>query len=266
MNKSSKSHRIIVFAALCCAALTILGLFALRGVRSRQIPPRAVNAVSNIRALQIVSTATTQVGENVNLHVTVKNVSEKGIVEYAFIKRDGSMMSTSGATTGWILAPGSEDTIIVSLSPREGQETILFAALFEDGTGEGDAKELANMRDYRVGVAHQFGRALAILQQKKNASDNGQAAAVLDQLDKQFSELPEEEVSENVSPAMASGIKHAKQFVLQYKSSRQRLEVDNATALQAIREDSDRLLGEIEKALSKIHQRPSDSQRSPNRR
>jgi hypothetical protein len=222
-----------------------------------------MHAASKIQALQIISTTTEQFGERTLLHVTVSNVSDKGVVEYAFVRKDGSMMSTSGATTGWILAPGERDAITVPMSPNEGEVATLFAALFDDGTGEGDPQEVTSMRDYRAGVARQFERATAIIRQKKNVRANAQAVAVLDELDKQLSELPEEPVSEAVSPRMAFGIGDAKQFVLQNKPSRERLKADNSAALQGIQADTDRLLGDMEKALTKIHHQPSDLQHSP---
>lgn len=92
--------------------------------------------INNTRALQTMSMTDAGVtGDGRReFRVVVKNVSDKEVVEYIFLRADDSTLRTSGATTGWGLPPGSTDAVTVRLA--DGEVLTLSAALFEDGTGE----------------------------------------------------------------------------------------------------------------------------------
>src|SRR5919112_3231735 len=163
-----RNSRLIVSACACVFAL--LGLSILGTPRQQAYRPQADKPhISNeTQALRVASfTDLGGAGQKHTFEIIVENVSDRPVVEYTFSKRDGSALTTSGATTGWALAPGESDVVKAEL---EGEESLTLAALlFADDTGQGDAGEVARMKDYRKGVEEQYLRALPMLREAKNA-------------------------------------------------------------------------------------------------
>ena len=241
-------------ACVCVVALTGLSIRTKGGQQDNQQPKNIERVVNNIQALQVESVTDAGVVGNGQrmFKVAVVNASGKGVVEYIYLKKDGSTLRTSGATTGWGLAPGETDVVTVSVS--EGENLTLAAVLFADGTGEGDAHELARMKDYRAGVQEQYKHAEPILRQVMKAPDTGDASLILQSLENQLSALPLPPAGGNVSPDKASGMHDAKQFIeLSIKPDKNRQSPDGVQ-LKEVQSKVGQVLKHVEKALTKFRQ------------
>lgn len=253
---TSTRTRLFTALAACFVAFAAVSLWGTtRGQHSRYGQNDAARVENKTQSLQVLSISVADIAGpgTPTLKITMLNISNKGIVDYVFLKKDGSTTTTSGATTGWWLAPGETDTFTMPVGPDEEVLT-LSAVLSEDGTGEGNPQEVSEMKEYRAGVGKQFARLVPLLQRAKNAPQSARARVVLEDLKKQVSALPDESVGPNIPRGMSSGLRHAKQFVLtQLKSSENELKgADDAAALQVVQTDVDKVLRQVEKALSKL--------------
>jgi hypothetical protein len=215
-----------------------------------QISPQS-GVKSSVEALTASLVETENTGVNRLHKIQVTNVSDKGIVAYAFLKKDGSTLTTDGATTGWVLAPNDSDAVTLTTGPSEELDVTLFASLSEDGTGQGDFREVSRMKDYRVGIARQFERAIPLLRAVRAGSGSAAADRAVTELRSKLVALPEETPGESVSPGMSSGIHHAKQFMLhQLRQPQGKIQAGTNEGLTPA--DVSRVLTKVEGALSKI--------------
>ena len=200
--------------AACAGLVALFGLSILGSPRQQAHQPPAGKAQVNneTQALRVVSFADQGVsGQRQTIQIVVENVSGRPVVEYTFFKGDGTALTTSGATTGWALLPGETDTVKAEL--KAGESLTLAALLFADGTGQGNAEEIARMKDYREGVEEQYRRALPILNRAKNAPAAAEAKEVSDALSRQLSSLPVPAAGGGSSAGKAAGSHDAKQFI-----------------------------------------------------
>lgn len=257
MSSKSRSRFIIIFV-VCLIIATAISSQATREKQTGTI----VRVENKLHVLQIVSIREINLGNGMNhvFNLEVMNTSDKAVVSYVLLNKNGSSVTSTGATTGWSLAPGETNIETVSVNGNE-YPPILFAALLEDGTGDGDPQEVSRMRDYRAGVEKQFQRAIPILQGAKNAPESAQASAVLDELQSRLSALPEEAVGPNVSLGMASGIQAAKEFIIsiQLKSLKNKLKDNNEIKLQTVQLDFSEILTRIEGAQTKLQSEKSST-------
>ena len=250
----SRLYRPLTLSLIVCATL---GFWGTRGQQKKPLANDATGIENNIQSLVVVPAITDANETRSLLKLKVTNVSKMNVTAYAFLKKDGSTLTTDGATTGWALAPGGTDVVTLSADTGEGAAPSLHAVLFEDGTGEGDLNEVSRMRDYRIGIAKQFERAIPLLNKVNSAPESVDAEALLDELQNELAALPEEAVAQNVSPGMASGIQHAKQFVLsQIKQSKEKIQRSNSPH-RVVKDDVSRVLSNLERARTKIH-KPSE--------
>jgi len=254
MNTKSRSSLIIAII-VCLIAITAISSRATR----EQQTDTTVRVENKLHVLQIMSIRQVPLGNGMTrvFNLEVMNISDKAIVSYVLRNKNGSSITSTGASTGWSLAPGATNIDTISVNGNEGLP-ILFAALLEDGTGDGDSQEVSRMRDYRAGVEKQFQRSLPILRGARNTPESARASAVLDDLQNRLSALPEEAVGPNVSPGMASGIQHAKEFIIfQLKPLKNKLKDSNGINLQTVQTDVGELLTHIEEAQAKLQNEKS---------
>lgn len=213
----SRRLGLLLLTAVGVCLLIVSGARAWRS--GGQQPAQAGNALARVvnktEALQVVAVTDANAGGDAArsaLRITVKNVSGQGVVEFTFVKADGSELLTSGATTGWELASGESNTVTVSVSPGGAEVVTLAAALFEDGAGQGLPQEVARLKDYRAGVREQFERAYPALRRTAEAPAE-QLPSAIPTLQARLSELSEPKAGGDVSPDKASGLRHAKEFL-----------------------------------------------------
>lgn len=206
MNKSRLA------LGVCLIILTVVTVLATRPQQAYQHVPEVKPVINETQALRVASVIDQRnVGTKHSFEISVMNVSDKAIVEYTFFRKDGSALTTSGATTGWSLAPGESSVLKADLEP--GENITLAALLFADGTGQGDAGEINRMRDYRTGVEEQYRRAVPILNQAKGSPAVAEAAAVAMALRQQLDSLPVPQVGLGFSAGKSAGLHDAKQFI-----------------------------------------------------
>lgn len=245
-----KNSRLVI--GICLTVLVVAGVLGTQSQQAYRHAPEMGTVNNQTQALQVSSfTDTGGAGAKHTFEVSVVNVSDKTIVEYTFFKKDGSAVTTSGATTGWGLAPTETDVIKVELNPEES--LTLAALLFADGTGQGDAQEVARMKDYRKGVEEQYQRAVPILNQAKGAPSSAEAKNVSDALRQQLSSLPVPSVSESISPGKAAGLHDAKQFIEVQVTPLQSKQGEKPVSLEMLRSRVGQALGHVEKALTRFH-------------
>jgi hypothetical protein len=248
----------VLFAAI---VLFVVSLSATGGLKQplTSHPLSAQNGVENRTTSLRINAVTPSflIGRTV-LAMSVQNISDKPIVEYTLVKQDGSSLSTSGATTGWELAPGAQDIVNVSILGSNSQKVVLSALLFEDGSGEGDPDEIAYFRHYRDGVRDQYTRALRIIQWLNNGRTN--AAEMFRELSSILSSLPDD--AETKALGVAAGMRAAKQFILgQLASSRKSLEKTGDIDPEVLKDDLDRVTAHAEKAIGKISKQAAHLER-----
>lgn len=238
--------------------LILLMVVTVLGTRSQQAFHRApeIEPVNNqTQALRVASfTDRGGAGAKHTFEISVVNVSEKAVVEYTFFKKDGSALTTSGATTGWSLAPNESDVIRAELEP--GENITLAALLFADGTGQGDSQEITRMKDYRDGVKEQYQRVAPILAEAKIASAAAEATHVAAALRQQLSSLPAPRVGGGVSPGKAAGLHDAKQFIEAQIIPPSGQQGEKTVSPEILRSRVIQALGHVKKALARFHGDP----------
>jgi hypothetical protein len=245
--------RLLLVLSLSLIPVIAMSIWRTGGQQAGQRENLMERVINKIQALQVISVEEVgdRSGERLFLRIAVLNTSDKGVVEYTFLKEDGSALTTSGATTGWQLSPGETDTVSVSLK-RTGNLT-LSAAVLEDGMGQGDPQEVSMLKRYRAGVEKQYKRALSILRQALYLSSPTKASALLETLEVQLEALPVEPVGENIPSGMSSGIHSAKQFIKgQIQPSKEKLKKSGDVGLGTVKADINRALEFVEKALAKF--------------
>lgn len=249
-----KSSRLVL--GICFIVLMVMSVLSTSSQQAYQRAPEVGTVNNETRALRVASfTDHGGVGTKHTFEISVVNVSDKVVMEYTFFKKDGSALMTSGATTGWSLAPGESDMIKAEL--EQGESITLAALLFADGTGQGDAEEITRMKDYRAGVEEQYRRAVPILNQAKGAPAAAPADSVVATLRRQLASLPVPPVGVGVSPGKSAGLHDAKQFI-EVQVTRPQGDPDEKTvSLETLRSRVNQALGHVEKSLTKFHGGPT---------
>lgn len=248
-----KRSRLVL--GICIIVLMVVSILSTRNQQAYQRASEVGPVNNETQALRVASfTDHGGVGTKHTFEISVVNVSDKAVVEYTFFKKDGSALTTSGATTGWSLAPGESDTIKADLEQRES--ITLAALLFADGTGQGNAEEITRIKDYRAGVEEQYRRAVPILNQAKVAPAAAEANSVAAVLRQQLASLPVPPVSVGVSPGKSAGLHDAKQFIEVQVTRPQGKPDEKTVSLETLRSRVNQALGHVEKSLTKFHGDP----------
>lgn len=132
------------------------------------------------------------------LKLTVRNGYDKPVVAYSFRQLDDSIpktdisgIKTDGATIGWKLAPDQTDVTRLSVAAKGEAVLILMAVLLEDGTGDGDADELAYLKNYRAGVKQAYQQIVPMLRQASASNKTDNADAMLQSLKNEIEAIPQ---------------------------------------------------------------------------
>jgi Cu/Ag efflux protein CusF len=248
-----KYPRFLLATGVLAVALISMGVSGTQNQQTYQ-PATDVGHVDNeTQALQVASVTDTRSGEGKHtFEMSVVNTSDKAIVEFTFFKKDGSALTTSGATTGWSLGPNESHLVTVKLDG--GESVTLAALLFADGTGQGDTQEIARMRDYRNGVEEQYRRVAPTLSRAKNAAVDADANAVSALLHQEISSLSMPAVGGNISVGKAAGLRDAQQFI-ETQIDRPQSQSDGKTIrLEVLRGRASQALEHVEKSLTKFNE------------
>jgi hypothetical protein len=136
--------------------------------------------------------------------VTVRNGYDKPIVAYSIRIEDNSedkdtisAVERGGLVDDWSLLPRATD--IAHLSASSGGSIVLtiYAVMFEDGTGDGDADDLGRLQDARAGVKLAYQRIAPILRRAANANKESASDEVTQSLDAEVASISDKEVPMN---------------------------------------------------------------------
>ena len=196
--------------AIVCACLGVLlgiGIWASAHKISQisSIQEFEPTIVNKTKALEIVSTTKILTGQEYVFRVTLKNVSAKNILSITYLA--GHAVNSDGyAFSEKLLEPGGTaeeyipfENLQTPASFSEREPDLVFAAVwFEGGTGDGDPKFIAQLRDESEGIKEQAGRILPLLR-KALQNPQIQEDQVLTDLESQISHLPTEDGSASQS-------------------------------------------------------------------
>jgi hypothetical protein len=189
-------------------------------------------------SIQLLVVSQEDMGDQVLITLQVINAGSKPLVAYTLMKQDRTMLTTNGATTGWMLDPRATDTVRLMM-PKTDRRLTIRAAVFDDSSGEGNSQTVKEILDYRIGVKAQFDRAIPLLRALQNGVQAARLASVRDILN-----LPDRVEGVNPSVSKSEGARHAKQFILG------KLDLSNETS-HSLHEPNRSRLDETVKSLEK---------------
>jgi len=168
-----------VFVLLCLRALIIAGTSSSQSSRTKS----DIKIVNKTTTLEVLSVKPTDHNTQV---VSLKNISSKALNGYAGVV--GNSRITVDISSGdRVIAPGQTDELEIPIDPSHPNITIL-AAMFADGSIEGDEAVVAELTEWRLSLKKQLSRSLSVLDAILESSDVD-AEKALDSLESQFSSL-----------------------------------------------------------------------------
>jgi hypothetical protein len=194
-------------------AVTILLVFAgLLFSSSRHTKSQSGNAtgtvlINNTQSVEIVGLQRSGGA----LVAPLKNISQKDLNEYSIGASGHGRVTKDTSTGNRVIAPGESDQVEVIVGSDVPANFIVFAAAFTDGTVEGDAQIVTELKLERAGHKAQLIRMLAAINDTLNSSDAASAAA-LQRLESRVSSFPPEQ--QITKPVEVSGLKPAKDRLL----------------------------------------------------
>jgi hypothetical protein len=204
---------VIVFAFISITYLLVLAVPRETHVHYPQSNDLEVS--NRTRAFQVISAIRS--GEDVR--VSFKNGYNKTINAFTLSGGSNSGVQVDFTNSDTAIAPGATynyRTAAASLEPSVSAvkplNLTVLAVVFEDGTSDGEANAIADVKNRRSGEKVALARIIPLLDQTLAASDADLPAA-LDRLKAQISSLfPDSEQGQ--SPEIAGGILHGKGDVL----------------------------------------------------
>ena len=174
-------------------------------------------------------------------HVVMRNVSAKPINEYVIVA-GGQWVATELSIGNRAIWPGAEEDHEFFIPPNASPDLTIRAVMFTDGTGDGDATEVAQAQHERSELKLQLSRGLAALNRVLDATDKSYAdsAMSLDDLESEFRALsirPQTRPSQGI--IRGPGLYHGQQDLLnelQWLRNRQIQSPDQRKYLIELRE------------------------------
>jgi hypothetical protein len=162
-------------------------------------------------AIKIINKTTTleRVGltrkEPNHLILVLKNVSSKNLNGFAVALNDGMLIVDISSGDRFVSPAQTTDLEIPFTSPS--LDIVILAAMFTDGSIEGDPATSTELKDRRLGLKKELIRAVSVLDEIL-ASEDADAVTALDRLESKLSSLaPESDVTR---PQLGSGAQDAK--------------------------------------------------------
>ncbi len=192
------------------AAIFIAGLmFTAWPSSGRRTQDKGIAVANQTTAFQVE----TAVADEHNLHLKLRNVSDKAINGYTLAVGSASIIQTDYTISGFTIAPGEleERTFPLSLSTSSKEISTRIevqAAVFSDHTYNGSITAANAIINRRLGLKTQLQAVLGMLDMTlKSPSKN--LSTPLSQLESQITFLPEEQQGSS-SHAFKEGLRDAK--------------------------------------------------------
>lgn len=180
--------------------------------------------------------------------LSLQNTSDKPINGYSIAVGAKSKLVVDLTIGDRVISPAEVVTVRIAASNLQTQgaaarRITILAALYEDGTGDGDPQAIAETRHRRIGVKSQLQRVLPLLQATLTQS-HLDAPGALRSLKEQISSLPVE-ASGELPPRASAGLRSAKEDVLVALN-----QLDSSGG--GFQEHLTRLKGAIERRLARL--------------
>jgi hypothetical protein len=185
----SRRYLLVVsaFALLCFGVLIVGG----RPSRSQSSTKSDIKVINKTATLEVLSVRPTD--HNLQA-IVLKNVSSKPLNGYSVAVGNGRI--TIDISSGdRVIPPGQTDELEIPIDLIRPDITIL-AAMFADGSIEGDEAVVAELREWRFALKKQLSRSLSALDATLESPDVN-AEKALDRLESQFSSLDPDSVIES---------------------------------------------------------------------
>ncbi len=219
-----RGHPLIVaatslFFLLAIGAFVVSGLLLRAAVRKADAagtrPLATPKVTGKTDALQVEIWEPRPTGNGV-WHVVMRNVSAKPINEYVIVA-GGQWVATELSIGNRVIWPGAEEDHEFFIPPDASPDLTIRAVMFTDGTGDGDATEVAQAQHERSELKLQLGRGLVALNRVLDATDKSYAdsAMALDDLESEFRALsirPQTRPSQGI--VHGPGLYHGQQDLL----------------------------------------------------
>ena len=185
LAKSRRSLLLVsAFAPICFGALLVgVGPSQPQGWKQSRLQSSAQKDIKIINEATSLDLTHQTTADN-HLLIRVKNVSVKNLNGYV-IEVNGTRITNDISSGDRVISSGQTDELEI---PFNGPLTSLtvFAAMYADGSIEGDPVVVAELREWRSGLKKQLSRALSALDVTLNSPDVNSAMA-LDRLESQLS-------------------------------------------------------------------------------
>jgi hypothetical protein len=143
-----------VFALLCLGAFMIAGTSSSQSSKTKS-DIKIINKTTTLEVLSIKPT------DNNMQVILLKNVSSKALNGYAAAVGNGRI--TKDISSGdRVIPPGQTDELEIPVDLTRPDVTIL-AAMFADGSIEGNEAVVAELREWRLALKKQLSRSLSVL-------------------------------------------------------------------------------------------------------
>jgi hypothetical protein len=242
----SKKNARSLFSKLFVLSLLLISLVFATGttMKPQTVMPSVVNTTKSLEVLKVAQADGAYV-------LTLKNNYDKAMNGFSVGTSPSSRHDVDYTVSDRLLLPGKVAEVDVPINNSEKsaqpQSIYVFAALFTDGTSDGDPKVVAENKQRRLGVKRQLQRISRLVESFLSSSDSN-APSSLEKLKSQISSLPEEPEAGQLG-IVRSGLHSGKQIVL---SQIQQFEQDAAqrklTPLQVLTLIKDK----VDKRISKL--------------
>ncbi len=162
-----------------------------RTPRLRSVNTRQTAVVNKTQSLRVEAWEQTSDG---GFHLLIRNVGSKDLNGYVVVVGNGTQITIDFSSGDRVISPGATDERDF---PESYAPLTVLAAMFADGTIEGDSSTVEETRRWRSELKLQLSRGLTILNQVIDSSDVDSATA-LDNLESRFSSLPDTRTQSSV--------------------------------------------------------------------
>lgn len=180
----AKSRRLL-FLALAfvpmCFGVLIRGAEPLQPQSAAKSDLKIINRTTSLEVVSVQPT------DHNLLAIRLKNVSAKGLNGYA-VSLKGGRITKDLSSGGRVISPGHTDDLEIPSDLSSSDLTIL-AAMFSDGSIEGDSIVAAELKEWRLGLKEELVRALSLIEKAMESPDVFELDA-LDRLESQLSSRP----------------------------------------------------------------------------
>jgi hypothetical protein len=190
LARAKPRRTVLVVSAI---APVCLGLLLGFGGTSRQqsASNSEIKIVNKTTTLEVVAFRTPDGGR---LIVRFKNISSKELNGYA-VAVNGGRITGDISSGDRVVSPGQTEDLEIPLSPTPPELTVM-AAMFADGTIDGEPTTVGELRKWRLALKKQLTRSVTFLDAILESPDVDTAKA-LDRLKSQFSSLDPDSTTES---------------------------------------------------------------------